>query len=300
MARERPERGREHVGPKRVLRAEVDRAVQLDHGEPSRPCRQKVDSDQIRSDRASRGLGQLGRRRRRADRHPRSAEREVRPPFAGCGDPLDRSDDATGRDDQAEVVAERWDQLLRQRPVRAEPGSGLELRQPPLELGRIVAEHDVAAPTPETRLEHERQAESRRGAGTDHLRFRMRKPCSLERSGGEQLVVRGQEHTRRIEDLDAVLLQMGKGGEPVLDPVERLADVQPGQGHIAGLQQTDRLGRRHETDIEPFDATCREVRVRLAGMVRHDRELHVRRIVRPFAFSMGNRPVNGWLEDGAG
>jgi hypothetical protein len=76
--------------------AKVDRAVELEHREASRSHRKEVDPDEVRPDRASRGLGKLDRGRRRAERHAHPSEREVRPPFARRRDPFDRSDGTTG------------------------------------------------------------------------------------------------------------------------------------------------------------------------------------------------------------
>ena len=74
------------------------------------------------SDRPGGGYGDRARLGRRRHRLAPRAERDVRPPFAGCGDAAHRADHAAARNDDAQVVAARRDELLRDGARRLVPG----------------------------------------------------------------------------------------------------------------------------------------------------------------------------------
>ena len=100
--------------------------------------------------------------RRRLDRLPPRAERDVRPPLALPRDAPDGADDAAAGDDEPQVVALRRHELLRHGPAGEEPrfeGKRAELL---LERAAARAEGDVVAPAAEARLDDERQAHPRR------------------------------------------------------------------------------------------------------------------------------------------
>lgn len=85
------------------------------------------------------------------------AERDVRPPLAWSGDTSRCADDAPAGHDDADVPAERRDELLRECAVFAEPAAERRALEGGVEVGRRPAEDDVAAPAPEARLEDEWQ-----------------------------------------------------------------------------------------------------------------------------------------------
>jgi hypothetical protein len=111
----------EDVLVERVLRAEVDGGVDLEHDVATGAEWEQVDADEVASD-GGRGCDrELAGDRRRYDRLPDRAERDVCPPLARRGDAFDRSDDGAAGDDQAQVVAERRNQFLDEPAVRTEP-----------------------------------------------------------------------------------------------------------------------------------------------------------------------------------
>jgi hypothetical protein len=122
------------------------------------------------------------------------AERDVRPPFAGCGRAAACPDHATARHDQAQVVPERRDQLLRDRPGRAEPVAERKPLERALQLPPVAAERHLAAPAPEARLDDDGEVElGRLAVMLDQPRLWMRQAGSAERPRREHLVVRPYE-----------------------------------------------------------------------------------------------------------
>lgn len=194
-------------------------------------------------------------------------------------------------------MAERWDQLLREGPVCAKPVACLELREVAGELVAVAAEDDVVAPATEAWLEHDRRIErGPKAPGADHLGAGVRQACPLECARREELDMCRHERTRRIEHGDAVRCEAGEGPEPLLDPVQRLADVETAKGEVAGPKHRERLPRREQADlVESLQAPSREARVRPSCAVRDNREAHRRaRIVRRFPVPVGVTLVNGW------
>src|SRR5579864_2797013 len=163
------------LGVEGVVRAEVDRAVQLGDDEAVVGGEQ-VDADEV----AANGGGSRERQRScecgRRDRLAPSAERDVRAPLAWRRDSTSRTDDAPARDDDAQVPAEGRHELLRERAVLAEPSAQRGALERCIELGGGAAAHDVASPAAEAWLQDERQlGRGRRHAFGDQPRGRMRK-----------------------------------------------------------------------------------------------------------------------------
>ena len=193
-----------------------------------------------------------------------AAEDDVGPPFAGSGDAPDRTRDASTRDDDADVVAVRRNQLLGDGAGRAEPASGREVGECLAELGLGLAEDDVAAPAAEARLEHDRSPQLGQllpGRDVDRCGVRNARCAHCERGG--ELVVRGRERAGVVQDLDPRLGEAVERPEARLDPVERLPYVEPAEDDVAVLQARDALRRRQD---------AAELGVRRAGTVSHDGE----------------------------
>ena len=111
-------------------------------------------------------------------------------------------------------------------------------------VGRVTARH-VAPPAAEARLQHERQLRRRRRrAVCDQPRARVRHAGTPEDARGEQLVVRGHECRRRIQNLDTARGEALEVGLPLLHPVERLADVEPPQRDVPRLEEAESVARR--------------------------------------------------------
>ena len=100
---------------------------------------------------------ELDRRARRIRVLALRSERDVRPPLALGGLPAHRADDLSGRDDDAQVVAERRNELLHEHAVRAEPRPLRDLFERLGQLPAGRAQHHVAAPRSEPGLEHDRK-----------------------------------------------------------------------------------------------------------------------------------------------
>ena len=147
-------------GPSAYPGSEVDRAVHLGD-DVAVAARQQVDADEVPGDRR-RGLEREALRERRRRRGlARAAERDVRPPLTrGCGAPGGADHPAT-RDDEAEVPADRWDELLGKHALVGEPREPCEAGELAVELLGGGAENDVPSPAPEARLEHDGKLRSR-------------------------------------------------------------------------------------------------------------------------------------------
>jgi hypothetical protein len=144
---------------------------------------------------SNRGCGcdrKLAGDRRRYDRFPDRAERDVCPPLARWGDAFDRSDDGAARDDQSQIVAEWRNQFLDEPAVRTEPPPAREMFEAALELVAVAAEADVTAPAAEPRLDHKGKGAAVDGLfpGGEWPRLRMGQTGAAERAGGDELVVR--------------------------------------------------------------------------------------------------------------
>ena len=131
------------------------------------------------------------------------AERDVRPPLAGRGLSLDRADDLPGRDDDAQVAAVRLDVLLHERRVAPEPPALADRSERAAELVLVAAEHHVAAPAAEARLDDEDRVVSSRRAEQLVRRELLRVDTCVAQSrdeGGMRLrgSVRGDEEHGRI------------------------------------------------------------------------------------------------------
>ena len=121
--------------------------------------RQQVDADERAVDRARGGQSDVARSHGRLHRLTPRSERDVRPPFPGCGNALHRPDDLVACDHQPQVVATWSDELLRQGAGCRVPRSRLEVGEGSFDRVLVVAADDVLSPRAEARLEDERRLE---------------------------------------------------------------------------------------------------------------------------------------------
>ena len=80
--------------------------------------------------------------------------------------------------------------------------------------------------------------------------MRMRQPGEPENPGGQQLVVSRYECSRRIEHVDAFGCEPLQLAGAALDAVELVPDVEPGERHIAGLEDRERALRLEHFGLE--------------------------------------------------
>jgi len=107
----------------------------------------------------------------------------------------------------------------------------------------------------------------------------VRQPGAPERTRGEQLVVRGGEHVRRVEHLDARRREPLEHLRSRLDPVELVAHVEPPQRDVARLEDAERVARgQHGCRQTERGCGAGERNVRLAAAVSDDDELHARMV----------------------
>ena len=102
----------------------------------------------------------------------------------------------------------------------------------------------------------------------------MRDPDRAEQPRGDQLVVRGEQRRRPVEDTHALRLELVDDPEPFLDAVELGRDVEPVESDVSGAQVQQRIARREEMRVAPVPAARGEVEVRVAGPVGDHGELH--------------------------
>src|SRR5262249_8550483 len=157
----------------------------------------------------------------RSDGAAGAAERDVRAPLAGSGDPLDGSDHLARRDDDPQVVTVRRNELLHECALTREPGGSAEAAQAALEADVISVQVVVASPASEARLHVDREAHAVVTACADVRRTRMWDPVRREAKRGREFVVHAEERARAVEDDDAPFLECLQDREPLLRSVER-------------------------------------------------------------------------------
>ena len=238
---------REHVAPRAVQRAEVDRAVQLERRRSRVPGRQQVDADEVArappAAAASASARAIGGGSAGTTSAPRAALVRHSPRWrdAACG-----PDDLPAGDDESQVPARRLDELLRERAVLAEPALPLQPDERRVELLGSRAELDVASPAAEPRLQHERQlGDGGRKRRADVRRVRVRQAGEPERACGQQLVVRDDEGAGRVAYVHAACREPLELAGAALDAVEPLAHVEPGERNVSRLEE--RSARRGST-----------------------------------------------------
>jgi hypothetical protein len=177
---------------------------------------------------------------------------------------------------QATIVAERRDQLLRDRAGRTEPAPTREPFERLLELGAVAAQRHLAPPAAEARLDDDREVEvGRLAVLLDQPRLRMRQPGAAQRPRRQHLVVRAQERRRRVEHGDAGKGEPLHGRQPVLDAAEVLAHVEPNQRDVAPLEPQQRVTRREHLDGQPVPRPGGERQARGARAVGDERDAHL-------------------------
>ena len=237
--------------------------------------REQIDADQVRSGRLRGADGELDRLRRRLDGDPRAAESDVRPPLSRRRDARDRAHGDARGDDDPEVEPGRRHELLHDRAVALEPEPVLERAEMAPEGDLVAAELDVAAPAAEAGLDDDRAVPVRYlTAGMQDPRARMRQARALQDLRRQQLVVRGEQRPRAVENDDAACGQRAECPEPVFDAVERVGDVQPAQRDRSRLQQRRRLLRDEDARVDPVRRSRSQGCVRSSAALGDDREQH--------------------------
>src|SRR5262249_54868821 len=211
----------------RVGRVEVDGAVDLEDVAAAGRVGRDVYAREIEPECGDRAEGELTCRRRRIDASADGAQRHVRPPFARQGVALDRTDDPACNDDDAEVVARRFDERLDECTLATKPAPPAEAFEPRPELALVVTAVDVAAPAAKTRLHDVRGRKARQRHLAEVRRPRLLDPESAEQESGRELVVGRKQSEWAVHDLRTLTLQAGQLPKPRLDPVERRQDVEP-------------------------------------------------------------------------
>jgi hypothetical protein len=140
--------------------------------------------------------GEQARLRRGIGGAAAASERDVCPPFASGGNASHRADNLACRDQDAQVVALRLDELLHERPLASKPGLAAEVAKAAFERGAAPAHADVATPAPEARLHHHGELERQVAGRADVSGAGVRKPARGEPERGHELVVRSEEHRR--------------------------------------------------------------------------------------------------------
>jgi hypothetical protein len=189
-------RGREDVVG--VGGVEVDRAVDLEDVAATGRVAGDVDAGEVEPERGDRARRERTRCRRRTHARAEGAQGDVRPPFAREGAALDRADDATAGDDEAEVAAGRLDESLHQRAVATEPAPAPEAFEPRPQLVLVATAVDVAAPAAEAGLHHVRGRKGWNRHLAEVRRLRVRDPRPGEEEGGRELVMGGEQASGRF------------------------------------------------------------------------------------------------------
>ena len=115
------------------------------------------------------------------------------------------------------------------------------------QLLAITAEADVLAPAAEARLDDRRKVEvGQRRVPLDQHRPRVRQPGPAQQARGQQLVVGEDDRVRPVQHPDARLVEPLERPEPVLDPVERLAHVEPRERDVPAAERQQRLARSQQ------------------------------------------------------
>ena len=129
-------------------------------------------------------------------------ERGIRSPLALGGPPAHRADDLSGRDDDAQVVAERRDELLHEHAVVRNHGRSEITASASVSCRPRVVQSITSLP-------HDPNRGSSTTGKLDRPDFacafevdrpRMRQACGLEQTGRLELVVRRHQSAERIED----------------------------------------------------------------------------------------------------
>jgi hypothetical protein len=255
-----------------VLLVELDGTVQLQDHVTTVRRREQIDADEIRVDRSRRSDGEGAGFRRGRDTFTPCSERDIRPPLAGSSDSPNGADDRAARNDDPEVVAERRDELLDDRTMRLEPAAIRVVGEAAIQGVEVLAEHDVLAPAPKARLDHDRRSERDGG-----VRFRHMDRAWVGHSGAFktprrcQFVVRGDEWFGSVQDTDARALEARELPETILDSVEPGRDVEAADRNISLRKRPKCLGRRQHLDVA---AAGRERLVRWGSLMGDKRDEH--------------------------
>ncbi|MDQ2984873.1 MAG: hypothetical protein M3R70_13275 [Actinomycetota bacterium] len=70
-----------------------------------------------------------------------------------------------------------------------------------------------------------------------------------QRARRHQLVVRGEQRSRRVQNREPATAELDEGRQPAFYSVERVSHVEPRQRGVAGLEQLERLVWRQEQCI---------------------------------------------------
>jgi hypothetical protein len=144
-------------------------------------------------------------------------------------------------------VAARWNELLRHGAARGEPGTHA-VRRERAPVGQLVdAQENVAAPASVAGLEDERERQRRVLVGpqeADRPRMRDRRRC--EHSRRRQLVVGESQRERPVEHGQPAALEILELTAARLDPVERVAHVEPAEYRVGVVDGTSVGGREQE------------------------------------------------------
>ena len=252
MLQERTQRDVEDVGVAAVLRCELGRTVHLEHDVAAVGHREEIDARQVEAERDRCRNGQLARPRRRIDGAARAAQRDVRPPLTRRRDPLDRADGQSAGDDHPKIAAGGRHELLDNAASRPEPGPLPELFQREREVALVRAEHDIAAPAAEARLQDERERQRRLfGAAGEGHRSRVRQARIGEPTRRRKLVVRSPQSGCRVQHADAFSLEHAKLPKARLDASQVLADIQARKSDVTASENIDRILRPKDARSDP-------------------------------------------------
>jgi hypothetical protein len=120
----------------------------------------------------------------------------------------------------------------------------------------------------------------------------MRNAGGAQETGGDQLVVRGEERRRAVEDADALRLELADDPQSVLDAVELRRHVETIERDVAPAEREERIPRSEQLPVGATPPPCGERNVRLGQLVCDDRELHAVS-VREVLPEVGGEAVSG-------
>src|SRR6476661_2306883 len=95
-----------------------------------------------------------------------------------------------------------------------------------------------------------------------------------EESRCDQLVVRGEQRRRAVENANSLRVQLGDDPQPLFDAVETWGDIEPVQGDITGAQIEQRITGCEQVRVRALPAAGRESHVRVRQLVGDDGEVH--------------------------
>ena len=153
----------------------------------------------------------------------------------GAATRRDRADDLSARDDDAQVVAARRDELLRDRAGRIEPRPVRSVARAPVRSRPRRRSGSRLRPS-EPKRGLRTIGGSSSGSGSHGATCTVRgcgTPAAIQRGRGRELVVRRDERAASVEHGHARRFEPLERPEAGLDAVERRQDVEPSERDVA-------------------------------------------------------------------